>query len=91
MEALLFFRYVYITASGKGKNIMRKYTTPYLANFGECKDVIKGACSWGGENLTLDKRNTHKKFIFRWVYVAGGKGEQKCIGRWGCNTDKSNC
>lgn len=90
MEALLFFRYVYITASGKVEKIMRKYTTPYLANFGECKDVIKGACSWGGENWTLDKRNTEKRYIYRWVYVARGKGEQKCIRKWGCDVDE-NC
>ncbi|WP_409344797.1 hypothetical protein [Paenibacillus sp. MBLB4367] len=33
---------------------MKKYEAPIIIEYGKSKDLIKGNCSWGAENWTLD-------------------------------------
>lgn len=51
---------------------MKSYSTPTVYNYGKANDLIKGSCSWGSENIFLDKIGYKKYLVYRWYTYQSG-------------------
>lgn len=63
------------------------YVTPYIAKYGNSKNVIKGNCGIGLENITLDKTGSY----LRNVYVAFFDMKETCINNICTTTITRGC
>ncbi|BCJ98345.1 hypothetical protein bsdcttw_13860 [Anaerocolumna chitinilytica] len=76
-----------------------KFVTPYIAKYGNSKNVIKGNCGFGLENLTLDKTGSYLQSVYvkffdidescinnicTTTYTRGCRMESRCNGSSDC-------
>jgi hypothetical protein len=66
---------------------VKKYTNPYMARYGNSKNVIQGNCGLGVENWTLDKTGYYMKR----VYIAYAKMDTTCINNICTTTIERGC
>lgn len=71
-----------------------KFVKPAILNLGKSESVIKGECSWGIENITLDKTGsyeTYRRQIVHCGWLPGFVEVFCCKTVEACSTESNHC